>query len=231
MKQFHGAHQFAKAISASADEIAKRVIDRYDGRGIKGREEDISSQLAGELTDHLVDEIRKNIKEISLKEVDFDAITYKKKTEKKVGADLGGSIIYKAPQGNQAKVFLAQAKVATSALKTDAHTLTLEAGDERLLSQCKNMLAITPASFVFIYSKFGVHVVPAASVVRSGKSSINTQEHYYRGLGSFYEEVYKCFVGDLSLGDSYRDEEKMKEFSVGVKASRALAITVEPKRG
>ena len=229
MKKFHGANQFAKAISTAADKIGERVIERFRDRDTKGREEDISSQLAGELTGHLIEEVAEQVKDIQVPGIDFDAVVYKKKTENKVGADLAGSVIYKAGDQSHAKVFLVQAKVATSASRIDLHNIELKAGDYRLLKQCKDMLAITPAAFVFIYSEFGVHVVPAASVVRSGRSSVDTKEHYYRELGSFYEEVYKCFTGDLSLGDSYRDEKRMKELCDELKAQRGLAITAKTK--
>lgn len=229
MKKLHGANQLAKAISISADKISKRVIERFRGRDTKGREEDISSQLAGELTGHLIDEVVQQIKGIQVPGIDFDTVVYKKKTENKLGADLAGSVIYKAGNHSHAKVFLVQAKVATSASRIDIHNIELKAGDCRLLKQCKDMLAITPAAFVFIYSEFGVHVVPAASVVRSGRSSVDTKEHYYRELGRFYEEIYKCFIGDLSLGDSYRDEKQMKELCDKLKAQRGLAITAKIK--
>lgn len=229
MKQYHGANQLAQAITASADEIGKRVIKRFQGRGTKGREEDISSQLAGELTDHLIEVIAKNIKDTAVKEIEFKAIVYKKKTEKKLGADLAGSIIYKSGEKSHAKVFLVQAKVATWTKRIDSHNVILKTGDKRLLEQCKNMLEVTPAAFVFIYSEFGVHVVSASSVVISGRANVNTEEHYYKDLGGFYEEVYKCFVGDLALGSFYSDETKMKEFCDGLGTLRGLAITAKTK--
>jgi hypothetical protein len=86
------------------------------------------------------------------------------------------------------------------------------------------MLLMTPAAFVFIYSKYGVHVVSASAVVLSGKGIIDTTKDYYRDLGSFYGEVYKCFLGDFTLGDKYRDEDKMKQCCEELKSQRGLAI-------
>ena len=139
---------------------------------------------------------------------------------------MAGSIIFKNGRKTHSKVFLAQAKVASSARRVSKNQIDLRSSDPRLLGQCKRMLKITPSAYVFVYSDFGVHVIPAASVVRAGRKGIDTREDYYRGFGSFYEEVYKCFAGDLSLEGVFRDESKMKELCDAANANRVLAVKI-----
>jgi hypothetical protein len=226
MKKLRAAHKFTKAISKAVDTIARQVISRFADRGTDGREEDISSQLVAEITGHLLEEIKKRICEIRVNGIEFDAVIYKKKTENAVGADIAGAVTYNGFGQNQTKVFLVQSKVAKSAKKAKGNKIRIKARDPRLLKQCENMLKITPAAFVFVYSEFGVHVIPAVEIVVSGKSVIDTNVLYYKELGDFYEEVYKCFIGDSALGRAYRDDEMMREICDNLVSEQALAISI-----
>lgn len=226
MKECFPSSKFAAAIAKATEITSSRVLNRYKGRGLKGREEDFSSQLAGEITDHLIDQIAAEVGQLSNEKVKFDCLVYKKKTEKVVGADLAGSISYPSQRGSNPKVYLAQAKIGSIKGSKYSSALNIRAGDKNLLKQCKDMLAITPASFVFVYSEAGVHVVPASAVVTKGEGIVNTEIDYYKGLDAFYEEVYKCFIGDMSIGGFYRDEARLKEYAENIAAKRFLHIGI-----
>jgi hypothetical protein len=63
------------------------------------------------------------------------------------------------------------------------------------------MLAITPDSFVLIYSKDrGIRVFPANAV--SGLDSRNIFDLYDRSLASFFESYITCFIGDGRLNST-----------------------------
>ena len=64
-------------------------------------------------------------------------------------------------------------------------------------NQCHDMLAISPESFVFLYSVEQIKVVPAISVISSGRK--NPHELYSRRVARFYEEHFECFIGDHQI--------------------------------
>jgi len=65
---------------------------------------------------------------------------------------------------------------------------------ERMVGQCQTMLAMSPASYVFVYSGQGIRVMPATSVAASGRIDMNA--NYSRSIERFYEEHFACFIGD-----------------------------------
>ena len=83
------------------------------------------------------------------------------------------------------KGFLAQAKIITSGLNVG-----------ELHSQCERMLRLSPDSFVFLYSRVGVTVVPAISVMGT---TGNPTELYSRSAARFFEEHFESFIGDGSI--------------------------------
>ena len=80
---------------------------------------------------------------------------------------------------------------------------------KRLQQQLKNLLGISPASFLFIYSKERISVVPALSVVNSDIN--NPHELYNRGLSSFFMGHFESFIGDQKLYPS--NVERFKEIA------------------
>jgi hypothetical protein len=229
VKQFQASNALSKAVSEAADEVASKVINRYKDVEIKGREETITPQIAGELTGHLIEGIEKRIKEVSIAGLSFDAHCYKKSEENKIGADLAGTISYDHNGKVCTKVFLAQAKVASRSNKVSPSELELRAGDRLLQSQCRRMLRFTPDAFVFIYSEFGVHVVPAVSMLRDGRAFVDTTLDYYKELGAFYGELFKCFIGDPRLGLVYRSPKDLEDLCLRFRAKKALGIMAKIK--
>ena len=64
--------------------------------------------------------------------------------------------------------------------------------------QCERMLAISDASYAWIYGPRGVRVINAESVVRNPDTAIKARSG--RDLGTMFSEVLRCKEGDLQLG-------------------------------
>jgi len=112
--------------------------------------------------------------------------------EKKYGADFVGSIEIKIKGFNVKKGFLAQAKKVEP---TDSYS-NAEYG--KLKSQCEDMLKLSPASFVFIYSALdGFTVIPAISVISA--RSCNPHELTKKPIQKFFSEHFECFIGDKDI--------------------------------
>jgi hypothetical protein len=81
--------------------------------------------------------------------------------EKTYGADFCGVLDIARPDYNVKKGFLAQANLIEPGawIRTDEF--------ERMQRQCHNMLSISPESYVFLYSKEDIRVVPAVLVISS----------------------------------------------------------------
>jgi hypothetical protein len=106
--------------------------------------------------------------------------------ESKFGADFLGVFSVRLPELKVSKGFLGQAKLVK-------HNAAID--HPRLTHQCEQMLAVSPASFVFLYGEFGVWVVPALSVLHA----TDPMQLYSRSAKSFFEEHFKCFIGDQYL--------------------------------
>ena len=87
------------------------------------------------------------------------------------------------------KGFLAQAK------KVEPNDSYSKSEFDKLVSQCEDMLRISPSSFVFLYSKYdGFSVVPAVGIVSS--RSCNPHELTTKPVQKFFGEHFECFIGD-----------------------------------
>ena len=107
--------------------------------------------------------------------------------ESKHGADFLGVLRINIDGFRIAKGFLAQAKLSSRNSSVDQRALA---------DQCRKMLRLSPASFVFVYSDDDFRVIPAISVLAG---SGNLQDHYTRGIQRFFEEHIECFIGDSSI--------------------------------
>ena len=112
--------------------------------------------------------------------------------ESEFGADFLAVFRASLPDLDIAKGFLAQAKL----VEPGERFPTSEAA--RLKAQCAKMLAHSPASYVFLYSKqAGIFVVPAIEVLATG--DCNPHELAPMPMGRFYKQHFECFVGDRGL--------------------------------
>jgi len=115
--------------------------------------------------------------------------------EKEFGADFMGVLEFDLPEYSVKKGFLAQAKRIERGKPVTAGEW------DRMAQQCKRMLSITPESFVFIYARAGIIVVPALAIV-SATARGNPHEFYSRTVLRFYQDHFECSVGDMALSSA-----------------------------
>ncbi|MEQ9246821.1 MAG: hypothetical protein RLO21_12605 [Nitratireductor sp.] len=150
-------------------------------------EVDITGRMLGAVVDRLDG---REIKGLQWRAKQFRTARGIGAEERLTGADFMGVLDIDISGYSTRKGFLAQAKRA-------------EPGEpfsdwSRLCSQIDDMLRISSASYVFIYSKrLGIRVFPALSVL--GLKSRNIFELYDRSVQRFFEEHFECFVGDRNL--------------------------------
>lgn len=188
MRNYRGlVRSVAKRISGAA-EIA--VSDLAQG----------AIQQEPSMTDRLLGGIRTAIDGYSSKGVAWRAITLTDRgggsQERRYGADFAGVLSVGLPDFRVDKGFLAQAKLVRSGgiATTEFH---------RMVNQCEQMLRLSPASFVFLYTATGIRIVPAISVVGASHpdSLLDTSTLYSRSLSKFYEDHLECFLGDRNINE------------------------------
>jgi len=148
-------------------------------------------------TDRMLGAIEEAMQDFESKGVVWQAKTLtnlgRNAQEKHFGADFAGVLSVNLPGFIVQKGFLAQAK-----LIEPNHGFSRDEF-ERLKEQCALMLKLTPDSFIFLYSKGGVAVIPAISVVSSEPR--NPHEFYSRSISRFYEEHFESFIGDARINE------------------------------
>jgi len=131
--------------------------------------------------------------------------------EHEFGADLVGVLDVDIPSYKVSKGFLAQAKLANKGEITvklpgscpgyEYPEITVsiprDPSSSRLVSQCKQMLSVTPDSYVFVYSQFGIFVIPASAITSIAPGSCRPV--YSKRIGGFFMEHMMSFIGDLGL--------------------------------
>jgi len=95
-----------------------------------------------------------------------------------IGADFCIILKLKTKGRSYPKYFLSQAKK-----EIQKENLRF---DKNLRRQCRKMKRYTSDSFIFVYTPKGIFV----------KSSLN-EELLFKDLPSFFEDFFKCFIGDI----------------------------------
>jgi len=196
------SHRVIKAIGDIVGEASEAVIKQVFSmhHDIKGKEEEITAQIASEITLHLCQEIESKLNGRTISGVKFRVYVFRKKEESHIGADLAGVLTLNLEGKTTTKMYLAQAKVGQVRRNTfDQESVYVR--DSRLLEQVDKMLAITPDSYVFLYSRLGVQVLSAHAVRMLGRGNFSTDDLYAHGFGWFYQEFFKCFLGDHRFTD------------------------------
>jgi hypothetical protein len=132
---------------------------------------------------------------------DTKGITWRAKTltdrgpraqEAEFGADFVGVLEIRIAGYSVEKGFLAQAKMVDSNWGMSISEF------KRLKAQCDSMLAVSPDSFVFVYSPSEIKAIPASAVVATHDSDTppSLNRYYSRSITTFYEEHFGCFIGD-----------------------------------
>lgn len=112
--------------------------------------------------------------------------------ESEFGADFMAALELSVGEDHVRKGFLVQSK-----LVEPSQTFS-KAEFARLKDQCKKMLAFSPASFVFLYSKESdIVVVRAKDILKS--PDCNPHELTSKKMVNFYREHFECFIGDRGI--------------------------------
>lgn len=212
----------ASKISEAAESVAGDVLSDYSN--LLGREEEITSQLRGEINRRLIEKIQL-LGSQEIKDCRFSVATFKKKQEKNVGADLAGVIEISLNGRSISKAFLAQAKVGRYYMS--ARGGYISASNKDIVRQAEDMLKITSDSFFFLYSSSGIHCVSALQVVLSGSNKIDTGHHPYHTFGSFYEEFVKCFIGDHQISPAALGASSLEDYAEKISAEAVIQLKVQ----
>lgn len=228
LKDFGIIKNISREIGEAASAAAKAIMADYTD--LTGKEEEITPQLRGEINRHLMDEVKKRLNGKTFGNCKVTVATFKKKQESTVGADLAGILEIDFNGRKISKAYLAQAKVGKEYLGPQGQVFVRATNDD-LQKQVSDMLEITSDSFVFIYSKGGIHCVPAFQVALSGTNSISTESFPFRNFGSFYEEFIKCFIGDHKIAPDQLGAVNLEDYAKRLTADAALKIAIKlPKK-
>lgn len=178
-----------------------RNVARRIARAANSAVNDLATGLVEQephLTDRLLGRIMQSIDGYSSKGVRWSAKTLtdhgRGAQEREYGADFVGVLDIDLPDYSVTKGFLAQAKLLRAgSMPTNEF--------DRLVSQCEQMLELSPAAFVFHQSPSEIRVVPAIAVVASSGPDIafDPDGLYSRSVARFYEEHFECFYGDRRI--------------------------------
>lgn len=209
-------------IKRSTNRVVKQVLRMHES--LKGREEEITAQIASEITLHLLDEISFQLNNIEIGGIKFEIHLYKKNNEEpKTGADIAGILDIKLGKRRITKSYLAQAKVENIS-DNESKKEIIGFTNPDIQKQVSDMLNITNSAYVFIYSKRGVEVLSAQSVKALDSNKIRITKSYAHDIGFFYEEFLKCFIGDHKLIPYPVEQIDLKRFAEQTNVSNVLLI-------
>lgn len=175
-----------------------------------------------QFTDRMLGSIEHSLRGLEVRGVHWSAMTLADRgrgsQEHDYGADFMGVLSIKLPDFHVNKGFLAQAKLVS----TDRKFSRADRG--RLRDQCKRMLRLSPDAFVFLYSQWGISVVPAISVLGTEASPT---ELYFRTVKRFFEDHFESFIGDPRIAMPY--VKTLEELRLQFEARTALFIQVRPE--
>lgn len=199
-----------KAVNKIAAAARDALKDLQDGR----------VQQEPAFTDRFIAYIQTNLHGRTLAGVIWSAVTLPDRgpnsAESQLGADLLSVVRFDLADFKVAKGFLAQAKLVEPTAKfSSVESSTLK-------SQCDKMLAVSPASFVFLYSLHsGVLVVPAIEVVSA--RDCNPHELTPKTIPQFFTDHFECFIGDRRF--SAATGEQLETLRADYRARKVLAMT------
>lgn len=165
------------------NDAARRVMEKYSDGGVTD-EDDITGVLVGAM-----DEAMKG--QIGGLTWDTTVVRHRRgkaAQERKVGADIIIHVAIDTPAQNYSKGVLVQAKRLQPDEKLNAAQLL------ELQDQCRRMLKITPAAFVFDYIKGSMRCGAATRIAGSSRRdlySLCTWTSY-----RFFLELFRCPIGD-----------------------------------
>lgn len=170
----------------AADRAVKATMQKY-ANGLVTDEDDITGALIGRL-DSAFDE---NIGGIAWSSSILRHRRGIASQESQAGADMLIHVSIETPQLTYSKGILIQSKRID-----DGAAMTVSAHNE-LLRQCKKMQGITPASFVFNYTKTKMRCASAMKI--SGSSSRTLSDSCNLTSYRFFFELFRCTIGDPKI--------------------------------
>jgi len=182
IKNLHVIRASAKRI----EKAAHRVLRSYQ-EGLIEHEPTFTDRMLGAIEEAMSDFSVKGVRWHS-KTLTFQGPNAQ---ETRYGADFIGVLDINISGYSVVKGFLAQAK----RIEPDQPMSSRDWEDMKV--QCDKMLTLSPDSFVFLYSKESISVVPAVSVVSA--AIWNPHELSSRSITRFYEEHFQCFIGDRRI--------------------------------
>lgn len=214
------AREFASQIEQVAAEFR---------RGDIGDEDDISSQIVGRIKavtqqiDGSITWTAKSVDGLTGIGVLGRRLTSRGKgaEETSVGADIVLVLDIDLPDYKVTKGLLIQAKCVNHLNEAKSSSER-----ERLVSQCEDMLAISPASFVWTYGDDAVGVFSATSVMGSQGFFKHIFDTYDAGV--FFYDFLICWIGDPRINSITRPALKVLIDSSG--ANHGLLLTARASK-
>ena len=176
-------NRFDRAFGAAAG--------RVQSAAIKTLNDFARSNLPDEpnFTTALVTRIHDNLAGFARGGVSWEArILSPRHEEKRVGADFVGILRLNLPGYSVAKAFLAQAK------RQEPGFPLAPSHWSALVDQCKKMCERSPESYVLVYARNGVVVVPAVGVLACSEHQDLHLLHPV-GVKAFFKRHFECWVG------------------------------------
>jgi len=197
-------------------DVAQRIAHAAEG----AMDDLVRSRVEHEpqFTDRMLGRIQQAMSDYESKGVRWTAKTLtsniRDSQEYRFGADFIGFLDIALPDYSVRKGFLAQAKRLTpdDPFRSRDHA--------KLVGQCEQMLALSPASFVFLYSPTGIRIAPALSVKAASRQ--NPHGLYTRAVVSFFELHLSSFVGDSRIYAA--DIRALEELRDGFAARTAIHL-------
>lgn len=185
-------HEFHLAAHA-ADAAVTAAMKKYRDGNITD-EDDITGVLVGRL-DSAFDNLNSSIKWSS------SILRHRKGVaaeEKTAGADAIIHVAINTPALTYSKGVLVQAK------RVEPDELLPKTQHNDLFKQCKRMLKISPAAFVFDYAKGSMRCASATKILGSPSRAL----HASCNLTSFrfFLELFRCTTGDTNINSARYDE-------------------------
>ncbi len=88
------------------------------------------------------------------------------------------------------------------------------------------MLDITSDSFVFIYYPYGITCIPAFQVKLGNSQKVTTEEYPSHKVGPFFEEFFKCFIGDYKISPSAMGVTSLEEYAEKLTVMNVIQLEV-----
>jgi hypothetical protein len=184
-----------QALSAIVASKAERLCDRLDRKIVD--EDDFTSRLIQSIEDAadglIVDGVQWSIETRKL------PWRGKASEESRYGADFGLVIRMQGRGIDVAKGYLIQAKKEIVGFPTHPADRFAYALDPRLPDQARKMLSVTPESYAWFYTKNGIHIIRAGTLLGASHEQLNQLR--FQGIHGFFVRAFMSWSGDYRLGE------------------------------